>query len=147
MLNRPKDLYAGAIFIAIGAIAFAGAQQYEIGTASQMGPGYLPAAVGIILVALGALGVLNGIRIAIPDPIESRALEPFILVVLSVVAFALLIDPAGLILAMLALVLIACFRRAISHPLEVLLTYVGLTSFSVALFSYGLNMQMPLWWQ
>lgn len=147
MLNRPKDLYAGAIFIAIGAIAFAGAQQYEIGTASQMGPGYLPAAVGIILVALGALGVLNGIRIAIPDPIESRALEPFILVVLSVVAFALLIDPAGLILAMLALVLIACFRRAISHPLEVLLTYIGLTSFSVALFSYGLNMQMPLWWQ
>ena len=145
MLNRPKDIYAGAIFIAIGALAFAGAQQYEIGSASQMGPGYLPAAIGIVLVVLGAIGVVNGVRITIPDPIESRTLEPFILVVLSVVAFALLIDRAGLILAMFALVLIACFRRALSHPLEVLLTYIGLTAFSVALFSYGLNMQIALW--
>ena len=147
MLNRPKDVYAGAIFIGIGTIAFAAAQQYEIGSARQMGPGYLPAAVGIVLVFLGALSLLNGFRNAIPDLIAKQALEPFVLVVASVVAFALLIDVAGLVVAMLALVLIACLRRLFSHPLEVLLTYVGLTAFSVALFSYGLKMQIPLWWQ
>jgi len=147
MLTRPKDVYAGVIFIGIGATAFAMAQQYEIGTASHMGPGYLPALVGILLVALGAFSLLNAFRIPIPDPIAKESLEPFVLVVTSVVAFALLIDSAGLIVAMFALVFISCLRRVFSHPFEVLCTYLGLTAFSVGVFWYALSMPIPLWWQ
>jgi len=147
MLTRPKDVYAGVIFIGIGATAFAMAQQYEIGTASHMGPGYLPALVGILLVALGAFSLLNAVRISIPDPIAKESLEPFVLVVTSVVAFALLIDSAGLIVAMFALVFISCLRRVFSHPFEVLCTYLGLTAFSVGVFWYALSMPIPLWWQ
>jgi len=147
MLRRPKDVYAGAIFIGIGAVAFAMAQQYEIGTASHMGPGYLPALVGILLVVLGAFSLLNAVRLSVPDPIAKESLEPFVLVVSSVVAFALLIDSAGLIIAMFALVFISCLRRVFSHPFEVLCTYLGLTAFSVGVFWYALSMQIPLWWQ
>ena len=147
MLRRPKDVYAGAIFIGIGAVAFAMAQQYEIGTASHMGPGYLPALVGILLVVLGAFSLLNAVRLSVPDPIAKESLEPFVLVVISVVAFALLIDSAGLIIAMFALVFISCLRRVFSHPFEVLCTYLGLTAFSVGVFWYPLSMQIPLWWQ
>ena len=147
MLRRPKDVYAGAIFIGIGAVAFAMAQQYEIGTASHMGPGYLPALVGILLVVLGTFSLLNAVRISVPDPNAKASLEPFVLVVSSVVAFALLIDSAGLIIAMFALVFISCLRRVFSHPFEVLCTYLGLTAFSVGVFWYALSMQIPLWWQ
>jgi putative tricarboxylic transport membrane protein len=147
LLNRPKDIYAGGIFVAIGAAAFVLAQRYEIGTASHMGPGYLPALAGIILVALGVLSLVNAVRVAAPDPIEKQPLEPFILVVSSVVAFALLIDVAGLVLAMAALVFIACLRRVFSNPFDVLLLYVGLTAFCVGLFPIALNMPIPIWWQ
>ena len=147
MLRRPKDVYAGAIFVSIGVVAFAMAQQYEIGTASQMGPGYLPALVGIFLVVLGAFSLLNAVRHSVPDPIAKESLEPFVLVVASVVAFALLIDTAGLIVAMFALIFISCLRRVFSHPLEVLCTYLGLTAFSVGVFWYALSMPIPLWWQ
>jgi len=147
MLRRPKDVYAGAIFIAIGAVAFVMAQQYDVGTASHMGPGYLPRLMGVVLVVLGAFSLANAVRVTAPDPIAKQALEPFILVVASVTAFALLIDSAGLIVALFALVFISCLRRVFSHPFEVLFTYLGLTGFCVALFAYGLNMPVQLWWQ
>jgi len=145
MTARPKDAYAGAIFIAIGVAAFAGAQQYEIGTASHMGAGYLPALIGIFLVVLGALSLLNAWRLRTPDPIAKTSIEPFILVVTSVVAFALLIDSAGLVVALIALVLISSLRRLFSHPIEVAAIAVGLAVFCVLLFSMGLGMAMPLW--
>jgi len=145
MTTRPKDAYAGAIFIAIGVAAFAGSQQYEIGTASQMGAGYLPALIGIVLVVLGAFSLVNAWRLRTPDPIAKSSLEPFVLVVASVVAFALLIDTAGLVVALIALVLISSLRRLFDHPIEVLSIAIGLAAFCVLLFSMGLGMAMPLW--
>ena len=145
MTARPKDVFAGAIFIAIGLAAFFGAQQYEVGTARNMGPGYLPAMMGVVLVILGGFSLANAARLRTPDPIEKSSFEPFVLVVASVVAFALLIDWAGLVVALVALVLISSLRRLFSHPLEVLAIAVGLAVFCVLLFSMGLGMAMPLW--
>jgi len=145
MTARPKDVYAGAIFIAIGLAAFFGAQQYEVGTARNMGPGYLPAMMGVVLVILGGFSLANAARSRTPDPIAKSSLEPFVLVVASVVAFALLIDRAGLVVALVALVLISSLRRLFSHPIEVLAIAVGLAVFCVLLFSLGLGMAMPLW--
>jgi hypothetical protein len=147
MVRRPKDVYAGAIFIGIGASAFVLAQQYDIGTASHMGAGYLPALMGLVLIVLGAFSLANAVRSKVSDPIARQALEPFVLVVASVTAFALLIDSAGLIVALFALVFLSCMRRVFSHPFEVLFTYLGLTAFCIGLFAHGLNMPMPLWWR
>jgi hypothetical protein len=145
-VRRPKDVYAGLIFICIGATAILLSQQYEIGTARRMGPGYLPTAVGIVLMAFGAWLLLTAWRSAQPDPVESHALAPLGLIVGAVVSFALLIDTAGFVVAMAALVFVSCFYRAITNPLEVMLTYVTITAFSVAVFAYGLDVQLPLFW-
>ena len=52
-INRPKDLLAGALYIAGGGTTFLWAQKYEIGTATRMGPGYFPALLGLALVVFG----------------------------------------------------------------------------------------------
>ena len=145
-LKRPKDIYAGIVFFAIGATAFLSAQAYDVGAANRMGPGYLPASLGLVLIAIGVASFTNGLRAQRPDPIESHALEPFILIVASVIAFAVLIDRAGLVPALFALVLISCARRAITNPLEVLAIFVTLAAFCVFLFVYMLGMAIPLFW-
>lgn len=146
MPSRSKDFYTGLIFIAAGTAFFLGAQQYEVGVAARMGPGYLPALAGAFLVFLGGCSLFTGLRSKSSETITSEPLEPFLLVVASVVAFGLLIDWAGFIVAMAALIAISCLRRLRKHPWEVLAIYVGLTAFCVGVFHFALSMPLPLWW-
>ncbi len=146
MLSRNKDLYAGLVFIVVGALLFFSAQQYEVGVAARMGPGYMPALAGVFLVFLGGCSLFTAIKNTSHEQITNEPLEPFLLIVGSVVAFGLLIDRAGFIVAMAALIGISCLRRLLKHPWEVLAIYVGLTVFCIAIFKFALSMPMPLGW-
>jgi len=54
-IKSEKDFASGVMFIATGGgFAWASASSYTIGSASQMGPGYFPLVLGLILSLLGA---------------------------------------------------------------------------------------------
>lgn len=140
-----KAAFAGLFFIVIGGGAFFWSQAYTIGTATQMGPGYFPALVGLLLGVLGLSMFLNALRHRLTIVAFSRReIESAGLIVASIVAFGLLIDTIGLIGATLAAVLLACARRLRTHPIEVLLTYCGLTAFCVLIFICFFDMPIPL---
>jgi putative tricarboxylic transport membrane protein len=143
-VNAPKDLLAGLIFIAFGLVTFVLAHDYEIGTAVAMGPGYFPAAIGLVLAAIGVAAIARGISRKSPDPITPHRIEPLLRVFAGILAFSFLIEPAGLLVASAALIGIACFRRLLSNPLEVLIIYVALTGFSALVFVRWFDMQLPL---
>jgi hypothetical protein len=143
-LNAPKDLLAGAIFVAFGTATFFVARGYEIGTAVHMGPGYFPAAVGLVLMAIGVAAIIRGAISKTPDPISPHRLLPLVLIFAGVLAFSLLIERAGLVVASAALIGLACFERLRSKPLEVLIIYVTLTVFSAVVFVKLLGLQLPL---
>jgi hypothetical protein len=147
-VNGPKDLLAGLIFVTFGLGVFVLSHQYEMGTALEMGPGYFPAAVALVLTGLGLMAIVRGLARKTPDPIAHHRLEPLLLVFAAVLSFSLLIERAGLLVAAAALIGIACVRRLRSHPLEVLLIYVVLTGFSALVFGLWLGIQLPLvWWR
>ena len=147
-VNGPKDLAAGLIFIAFGLGTFFKAHDYEIGTAVDMGPGYFPAAVGLVLAAIGVAAVARGLTLKVADPITPHRLEPLVLVFLGILAFSFLIETAGLIVASAALIGLACFRRIRTNPLEVMIVYVALTGFAAIVFVNWLGLQLPLvWWR
>ena len=50
-----KDYFGGALIAAIGLSTVYAATGYHIGSLSQMGPGYFPAAVGVLMVITGLL--------------------------------------------------------------------------------------------
>ena len=53
-IKSQKDFVSGLMFTAIGAgFAWNSALSYDIGSASQMGPGYFPLVLGLVLVLLG----------------------------------------------------------------------------------------------
>lgn len=149
MLSRNflhRDFIAGLIFIAIGLTAFLAGNRYEVGTASEMGPGYFPSLIGLVLIALGGGSVLKALRsseVAEPDWV---GLRPFLAIVASVIVFALLLEYVGLILSILFCLIIACWDMVRSKPLQFLVLYVSLTAFCVGVFIYAFGMTIPMFW-
>ena len=143
-LKAPKDLLAGLIFVVFGGATFLMARRYDVGTATDMGPGYFPAAIGLVLVAIGAMAIVRGVVAKVADPITPHRLEPLVLVFAAIMAFSLLIERAGLFIASVALIGIICLRRLRTNPLEVLAIYVVLTGFCAIVFVEWFDMQLPL---
>ena len=146
ILNRPKDIFSGLVFAAIGVFAFASAQSYEIGSLTHMGPGFLPAAAGLLLVGTGIALVVKALRLATPEPIDHHDMLPLVLILAGVIAFAMVIEPFGLIPAIFVLVVLSCGHRLRQHPVEVLAIFVALSLFCSLLFVQFLGQNLSLFW-
>jgi uncharacterized membrane protein (DUF4010 family) len=152
-LNR-KDVYAGLTFAVIGA-AFAGvAAAYPLGAATRMGPGWFPLILGGLLTVLGIAVVFSGRSAADRDQAEDRggqdaappfAWRPLVHVGLAVVAFALLIEPGGLVVASAALVLLGAGGGWEFHWGEATALAGSLTVLAVGLFAFALHVPLPVW--
>ena len=139
-ISKPKDAIAGSLFLAIGGAAWLGSQDFQIGTATRMGPGSFPQCLGLLLMLLGAASLLRALGTDPAERAEARALTPLLLILAGVIGFYLLIDRAGLVAAIFVLLLFACARQLTSRPLEVLLIFVVLAAFAVAVFIDGFGM-------
>lgn len=53
-IGNPTDFWAGVMFIGLGAMFSGKAISYKLGTTSEMGAGFFPFWLGILLAALGA---------------------------------------------------------------------------------------------
>ncbi len=101
MIKGPRDFYTGLLFIAIGLFFFVSGWQLEYGTPANMGPGFLPLTVSTLLMVIGLLQLVRGIGSHGPA-IELRPKQPVFLV-LSIVAFGLMLETVGAIISILLL--------------------------------------------
>lgn len=143
-LHLNRDLIAGLMFAAFGIAGLWVAGEYPRGTALRMGPGYMPVMLcwGLVLLG-GAIAIRGALRTGLT--LTGWHLRPLVLVLLAIVAFALLIEPAGLAVATLAIVLIGAAGGREFKLTEALALALGLAAGAVALFAYGLNLSIPLW--
>jgi hypothetical protein len=142
-LSKNKDFWAGMMLIAIGAAALFIARDYRFGSAVRMGPGFFPTILSVILIAFGvcitAVGLRSGERIQ-----GNLSLRAFLLLPLSLVLFGVLMDIAGFIPALAALVFVSAASGREFKSMEVLALTTVLTVASVALFIWGLGLPYPL---
>ncbi|MGH2343117.1 tripartite tricarboxylate transporter TctB family protein [Segnochrobactraceae bacterium EtOH-i3] len=98
---------AGGLFLTLTGSVFSGyaIQNYSIGTVTRMGPGMMPTALGILLAFFGLLVVVAAF-LREPETGEIRVAVPA-MILASVLAFAILIVPFGLIPAVAGCVFIA----------------------------------------
>ena len=143
-MRGPRDFWAGLLFMAVGAATIAIAAGYTVGTASRMGPGYFPRALGALLMILGALGTLRGLRLQGPSIARWRW-RPLVVVLGSVVVFGHIVQVAGLALSTLFLVFIASAASHEFRPREALVSGVLMALLCVGVFVHGLHIQMPIW--
>lgn len=143
-LHFNRDLVAGPMFVAFGVAGLWIASEYPRGTVLRMGPGYMPVMLCGGLVFLGGVIAIKGV-VSAGAKLTRWHLRPLILVLAAVVAFALLIEPAGLALATLAIVLIGAAGGPEFRLREALMLALGLAAGAVGLFVFGLKLPMPVW--
>mgnify|MGYP000896398697 CR=1 FL=1 len=100
-----KDFLSGLMFIAFGLIALYFGQKLALGTTVRMGPGYVPRMLSLILLGLGGLICVVAL-VTGSEPVERPKWRPITLVTIGIVCFALLFERAGLLPALVVLVLI-----------------------------------------
>ena len=143
-VRGPKDFWSGVLFIAIGATTVLVALDYRMGTAGQMGPGYFPRALGTLLMMLGAISLLRGLRVR-GAPIGHWRMQPLIIILGSVVVFGLILPSAGLVLSTLFLVLASSTASAEARPKEAAGVAVLMAMVCTGVFAYLLRIQVPVW--
>jgi hypothetical protein len=143
-MPKSRDFWAGLTFVAIGvfAVLLAPAEKGSIG---QMAAGYFPTLLGYALSGIGVILTMRGFtRGAQSDHVSRTALRP-LLVLLAVVAFALLLERAGLVIAIFALLAIAALAgRGFTLKQFALLSAV-LFALVFAVFVWALRMPVRLW--
>jgi hypothetical protein len=139
-----KDILAGAVMIALG-LAFAlGALDYEIGDPLRMGPGYMPLALGVIVIGLGIGIVIKGFLAGEDEAIGGVDWRAIVLLTAALLFFGLTVRGLGVALALLGATLLASLARSRTSLIEVVATSVGLTVLSVVLFVFVLQLRVPL---
>jgi putative tricarboxylic transport membrane protein len=144
LIRGPKDFWTGVIYVLFGGIAFWIARDYGFGTASRMGPGYFPTVLSALLVLIGVISVVRSFIVP-GEPLGSFALKAGFLIILSTVLFGYLINRAGLIVALLALVLVsAAASEKFAFDWKAILGLGVLIAFCALVFVWGLGVPMPL---
>jgi hypothetical protein len=148
-LVRRRDFYAGGLMMLLGlGIAFKGAT-YRAGTLMHMGPGFLPTALGILLLLLGIS--IAAIALAPAEGGEDQSILPenpqwwaWFCILMSPVCFIFFGRYFGMIPGTFACVFVAALgdKEATWKASFVLATVI--TVFGVGLFSYFLQVPMPI---
>jgi hypothetical protein len=159
---RYRDYCGGLLLIVIGLGAAYQAQSYHVGTLRRMGPGFFPAALGMILALTGI--VLLGSALSANahagtvsnrkknDDQHALAAPPrytlewrgWLCICLSVVAFALLAEYTGLLPATFVCVFIAGLGDRDNSLRDILLLSIGMSIAGVVVFWWGLGVILPL---
>ena len=142
-LMNNKRFLAGLMFLAIGAVAIWMAQDYPIGSALRMGPGYFPIVLSGIMILFGIYELVLGIMKS--DPVKGNwSIRALIVLPLAAVLFGILMEHGGFIPALVVLVFASAAASNEFKFMEVLISAVVLTIGSVGLFIYGLGLPYPL---
>jgi Tripartite tricarboxylate transporter TctB family len=142
-VRNPKDLLTGLIFIAFGLGFLLIAQGYPLGSARRMGPAYFPTILSIVLILIGLAAAIRSF-IGHGTPIGKAALSGMLLVAAGTVVFGLIVREAGMIPAVIALVLISAYGSVRFNWRSAILLSIGLAIFCAAIFVYGLGLPVPV---
>ncbi|MCC6777415.1 MAG: tripartite tricarboxylate transporter TctB family protein [Hyphomicrobiales bacterium] len=145
-----KDVLSGLMFIAVGALGLWLSRDYPVGTALRMGTGYVPRLLCWILIGLGVVVLLRGLRVAsaLHAPTVGdlgMAWRPLLLVTASLVVFGLGIERLGLVVSILLMVGLAAFAARSLKLLETVLAALVLVALAWGIFILGLGLTMPVW--
>jgi hypothetical protein len=109
-----------------------------------MGPGYFPTVLGGIMVVFGLYVLVLGLRKDHEKIQGNWSIRALIVLPVSMVVFGVLMEEAGFIPAMLALIPISAAAGRDFKWLEVSLLTIGLIIVCTAGFIYGLGLPYPL---
>jgi hypothetical protein len=135
------------LVVGIGLATVLGGFTHQIGSAAQMGPGYFPVMLGILLVLLGLIvGFVTDVGALEQDEVEEGVIDlrGWGCVIGGIVLFMLLGQYAGFIPATFALVFVAAMGDREHTFKSAAMLAAGVTVFGVLVFTQLLELNIPL---
>lgn len=138
-----KDLASAAMFVAIGAYFVLEALNYDLGTPLRMGPGFMPVALGSVLVLLGL--VIAALAFRRTDTGESHPFpwRGMVFVLGTIVFFGATIRGLGFIPVVFLSALFTALSSRENNPLGATIIAVALTVLCLVVFVLGLGLLVP----
>jgi hypothetical protein len=142
-----KDVLAGLLLMGVAALGLWLSRDYQIGTALRMGTGYVPRLLCWVLLVLGLIVLLQGLR---AGAVAGGAFaefwwRPFVFVPLSILVFVYTIESLGAIIASVLLIAVGAFAGRDMRPLEVAATALILVTLCWVIFIWGLGLPIAAW--
>jgi hypothetical protein len=134
----------GGFLILLAIVALTETWNLSIGTAEDMGPGYVPKALSLIIMSFGFVIVGQGF-FAKYRSLPAIKLRPILSVLLSLAVFALLLPRGGLVLATLATMACSTIATTDYKWRESVIFAVVITAFTILLFVSGLGLPLSVW--
>jgi hypothetical protein len=142
-IRNPKDFWSGIIFLTVGLATVLLIRKLPIGTSMHMGPAYFPTVLGTLLGLIG-LAVMIRSLIAPGEAIGKLSYKNLFLVLGSIVLFAMLLRPAGLVITLMLLVFISAYASPKFTWVKSSILAFGLTAFCVIVFVIALGLPIPI---
>lgn len=143
-----RELWAAGTMIVLGLGAIAQASTYNIGSLARMGPGMFPAILGVLLVLLGLMILRMAAAPAAAEEDTEDEGPPdwrgWGCIIGGLMTFILVGKFGGLVPATFALVFISAMGDRQHTPRSAALLAAGVTVLGVAVFSWALQLQFPL---
>jgi putative Ca2+/H+ antiporter (TMEM165/GDT1 family) len=146
---RKRDFYAGGLMVLLGLGVALKGTTYRAGTLMHMGPGFLPTVLGIILVLIGI--AIAAVALSPTDAEEDQSILPehpqwwaWLCILLSPIFFIFFGRYFGMAPATFMCVFIAALGDKGSTLRSSIVLSAIVTIFGVGLFSYFLQVPMPI---
>lgn len=139
-VRSPKDLALGLIYLGIGAVGLWIALDFPMGRAGRMGPGYFPRVICSLLICFGIVSIALGL-LRKGEAIAPFAWRPLAIVIGSTALFAVLLEPAGLLLSLALYVGLSSLAAANTRiTMGTILSLAALIAFCALVFIVGLGL-------
>lgn len=144
-IRSQEDFWAGVMFIGFGVLAIVISQDYPMGSAMRMGPGYFPTYIGAIMVILGT--IISALAFRFPGgKVGKFAWKPMVVLAVAFCTFAWGIDHIGFIPSLAIMIFLSALAGREFRLKEVVILMAVLIVGCWALFIKGLELPFPLFW-
>ncbi len=145
--SKAARAVSGGVLLMAGFVMLFFAWGYPTGTVNQMGAGFIPQVIAI-LICLFAIAIIV-IDLRAPQWVDAGGMHwrGLIFVSAAIILFALLVDVAGLVPSMFLAVAVSMFADDQARPLLVLIYTVIATFLGWLLFLVGLELPIPAFWR
>jgi hypothetical protein len=139
-----KELAFGLVLTVLALVAFGATSSLTIGSAADMGPGFVPRALAWIILGFGVTFLVTGL-LKVPEPLPALAWRPLVMILASIALFAVLFSTLGLIAACVGTVVVAGAATTPVRWLQLVVFGIAMAAFSALLFVKGLGLPFKLW--
>ena len=143
--ERPRDVVGGLLVVGIGGLFLLFGRELPVGSSFRMGPGYFPAILSWLMVALGA--VMAGLAWRAPHQEGAFGAVPWralVLIVGATLFFGLALRGLGLLPVLVVVVFATAWASRYASLKASTALALGIALFCSGLFIKGLGLPLPL---